>query len=360
MSKSLVIAAAGTGGHVMPGIAVARLMMARGWNVYWLGTETGMERRIVEKHGIPFTALDFEGLRGKGVKTMLFGGFKLLNCIYKSKKYLTEHKADVVFSTGGYIAVPVCLGAGLDSIPYVLMNSDADPLLSIRMIQGNSSGIMCGFDGNAAKLAGKRGIVTGNPVRKEILAIPDPEMRYAQEKGRMNLLIFGGSLGAQVFNQTAPKAISLIPEDKRPNVVHQCGIKAVAEVQESYRQFGVKAEVVPFIEDMASAYEKADIVLARAGAISVSEMMVAGIPSILVPLVVKTTSHQRGNAVFMAEKGAAIHLPQSELTPEKLAETIGTLDREKLLEMAKNAKKLGKPNAATTVADFLEHITRKE
>ena len=132
MKKHLVIAAAGTGGHVMPGIAVAKIMISRGWEVSWIGTRTGMEKRLVERHGIPFTALDFEGLRGKGIKTFLFGGVKLLSSIFQSKKYLTEVKADAVFSTGGYIAVPVCLGAGLKGIPYVLMNSDADPLLSIK------------------------------------------------------------------------------------------------------------------------------------------------------------------------------------------------------------------------------------
>lgn len=357
MKKHLVIAAAGTGGHVMPGIAVAKIMISRGWDVSWVGTKAGMEKRLVERHGILFTALDFEGLRGKGLKTLLFGGFKLLSSIFQSKKYLTEVKADAVFSTGGYIAVPVCLGAGLKGIPYVLMNSDADPLLSIKMIQGNASGVMCGFDGKAAKEAGKRAVVTGNPVRKEIVSLPSPEERYAGRSGKLNLLIFGGSLGARVFNENAPKAIALIPKEVRPAVVHQCGVNDLEKVKNLYKELGVEAEVVPFIDDMAAAYMKADVVLARAGAISVSELMVAGVPAILVPLVVKTTSHQVGNAKYMQDAGASIYLPQTELTPPKLAEIIGSLDREKLLEMAKKAKGLGKPNAATTVADFIEHIT---
>ncbi len=358
MRKTLVIAAAGTGGHVMPGIAVAKIMISRGWDVRWIGTKVGMERSLVERHGIEFSELNFEGLRGKGAKTMLFGGFKLINCIFKSKSYLQEQKADVVFSTGGYVAVPVCLGAGLASVPYVLMNSDADPLLSIKMIQGNACGIMCGFDGKAAKQAGDKALVTGNPVRDEIVSVRPPEVRFQTNKEKMDLLIFGGSLGAQVFNETAPRALALIPEDKRPNVVHQCGMKAVDDVTERYRSLGVKAEVVPFIDDMAGAYEKADVVIARAGAISVSELMVAGIPSILIPLVVKTTSHQKGNAEYMAKEGAAIYIPQTELTPEKLSETIKGLNKDKLLEMAKNAKRLGRPNAAETVADFLEHVVK--
>ena len=360
MSKHLVIAAAGTGGHVMPGVAVAKILISRGWTVSWIGTEQGMERRIVERQKIPFTALDFQGLRGKGLKTMLFGGFKLLKCIAQSRTILTKKHADAVFSTGGYIAVPVCLAAGLKGIPYVLMNSDADPFLSIKMVQGNAAGVMCGFDGKAAKLAGDKGVVTGNPVRKEILAIPAPEERYQGREGRLKLLIFGGSLGAQVFNQNVPSLIAALPPEKRPEVIHQCGMKAVEEVKASYAALGIEAQVVPFIEDMAAAYVWADVVLARAGAISVSELTAAGVPSILVPLVTKTTSHQVGNAKYMQEAGAAIYLPQSELTTGKLTALLEGLNREELLEMAKKAKALGKPDAAATVADFIEYVSNKE
>ena len=360
MSKHLVIAAAGTGGHVMPGIAVAKILRSRGWTVSWIGTEKGMERRLVERYGIPFHAFDFQGLRGKGLKTMLFGGFKLLSCIGKSRTILSGENADVVFSTGGYIAVPVCLAAGLKGVPYVLMNSDADPLLSIKMVQGNAAGIMCGFDGKAAKLAGDRGVVSGNPVRQEILNIPEPQERYAGRTGRLNLLVFGGSLGAQVFNERIPPAIAMIPPEERPNIVHQCGIKAVESVKALYMELGVEAEVVPFIDDMAKAYQQADAVIARAGAISVSELTAAGVPSILVPLVTKTTSHQVGNAEYMQQAGAAIYLPQSELQPQKLKDILCGLNREKLLSMAEKAKRLGKPQAAETVADFIEYIARKE
>lgn len=361
MSKHLVIAAAGTGGHVMPGVAVAKILISRGWTVSWIGTEQGMERRIVERQKIPFTALDFQGLRGKGLKTMLFGGFKLLKCIAQSRTILTKKHADGRVSIGGYIAVPVLAwAAGLKGIPYVLMNSDADPLLSIKMVQGNAAGVMCGFDGKAAKLAGDKGVVTGNPVRKEILAIPAPEERYQGREGRLKLLIFGGSLGAQVFNQNVPSLIAALPPEKRPEVIHQCGMKAVEEVKASYAALGIEAQVVSFIEDMAAAYVWADVVLARAGAISVSELTAAGVPSILVPLVTKTTSHQVGNAKYMQEAGAAIYLPQSELTTGKLTALLEGLNREELLETAKKAKALGKPDAAATVADFIEYVSNKE
>lgn len=360
MSRNLAIAAAGTGGHVMPGIAVAKILRSRGWTVTWIGTEIGMERKLVEAQSIPFKALDFAGLRGKGLKTMLFGGFKLLASIVRSRAYLSEIKADVLFSTGGYVAVPVCLAAGSKGIPYVLMNSDADPLLSIKMVQGNAAGIMCGFAGKAAEMAGTRAIVSGNPVRVEIVQLPEPEKRYAGRTGKLNLLIFGGSLGAQVFNERIPQALSLIPEDKRPNIIHQCGVKAVEEVRDRYQQLGIKAEVVPFIDKMAEAYQWADLVIARAGAISVSELMVGGIPSILIPLVAKTTSHQVGNAKYMQEAGAAIYLPQTELTSEKLSATLQELTRERLLEMAIKARSMGKADAAKTVADFIEHIAQKD
>lgn len=359
MSKNLVIAAAGTGGHVMPGIAVAKILRSRGWNVTWIGTEKGMERKLVEPQSIPFKALDFMGLRGKGLRTMLFGGFKLLASIVTSRTYLSEAKADMVFSTGGYVAVPVCLAAGLKGIPYVLMNSDADPLLSIKMIQANAAGIMCGFKGKASEMAGDRALVTGNPVRQEIVDLPEPKQRYCGRTGKLHLLVFGGSLGAQVFNEKIPASIAVIPEDRRPMVIHQCGVRAVDEVTDRYKQLGVEAKVVPFIEKMADAYLWSDVVIARAGAISVSELMVGGIPSILIPLVTKTTSHQVGNAKYMQDAGAAIYLPQSELTEEKLSEVLMGLTRESLLAMADKARALGKKEAADTVADFIEHVYLK-
>ncbi len=356
MSKRIVISAAGTGGHVMPGIAVARLLVSRGWEVYWIGTEQGMERRLVERAGFKFFALDFQGLRGKGWKTMLFGGFKLLASINASRKLLNELKPDVLFSTGGYVSVPVCLAAGLKGIPYVLMNSDAAPLLSIRMILSNASGLMCGFDGKAARLAGDKAIVSGNPVRKEITAVPPPAERYIGRSGPLNILIFGGSLGARVLNETVPQAIALMPEDKRPKIVHQSGVKETEAVRERYAKLGIEAEVVPFIDDMGAAYSRCDLVISRAGAISVSELLAAGVPAIMVPLVVKTTSHQLGNAQYVQSHGAGICMPQSDLTAERLSEKLCSLDRSQLIEMAEKAKAMGRLHATETVADCLEKV----
>ena len=360
MSKHLIIAAAGTGGHVMPGLAVAKILISRGWTVTWIGTVKGMERRLVERNKIPFIAFDFQGIRGKGLSTALFGGFKLLKCIWDSRQFLKKEKADAVFSTGGYIAVPVCMAAATLGVPYVLMNSDADPLLSIKMVQGDAAGIMCGFEGEASRRAGDKAVVSGNPVRREILSIPEPAVRFEGRNGPLKLLIFGGSLGAQVFNERIPGAIAKLPLDKRPQIVHQCGVKAVDEVKERYASLGIEAQVVPFIDDMAREYTESDFVIARSGAITVSELTACGVASILVPLVTKTTSHQVGNAKFMQEAGAAVYLPQNDLTEENLSEIIKGLTREKLLEMAQRAKTLGKPSAAETVADFIEYVSKKE
>jgi UDP-N-acetylglucosamine--N-acetylmuramyl-(pentapeptide) pyrophosphoryl-undecaprenol N-acetylglucosamine transferase len=356
-ARHLVIAAAGTGGHVMPGLAVAELMRGRGWSVSWIGTRAGMERRLVEARGIAFDALDFAGLRGKGVKTLLFGGVHLLRALWASGTLLRARRPALVFSTGGYVAVPVGLAAARLGLPLALLNSDAAPLLSTRLLRSLASAIFCGFDGGAARLAGERGLVTGNPVRPEIAALPAPAARYAQRSGPLRLFVFGGSLGAQVLNQTVPAAVAALPSVRRPQIVHQCGAAHAQTTRAAYAQAGVAAEVLPFIDDMAAQYAAADLVLCRAGAISITELAAAGVPAILVPFVARTTDHQRSNAEFMAAQGAALHLPQSELTAARLAQLLGGLDRPRLQHMAQQARALAKPQATAVVADALEHIS---
>jgi UDP-N-acetylglucosamine--N-acetylmuramyl-(pentapeptide) pyrophosphoryl-undecaprenol N-acetylglucosamine transferase len=357
-ARHLVIAAAGTGGHVMPGLAVAEVMRGRGWSVSWIGTRAGMERKLVEARGFAFDALDFAGLRGKGVKTLLFGGIHLLRALWASGRLLRARGAVLVFSTGGYVAVPVGLAASRLGLPLALLNADAAPLLSTRLLRSLAAAIFCGFDGAAAKLAGERGLVTGNPVRPEITALPAPAARYAQRRGSLRLFVFGGSLGAQVLNQAVPAAVALLPAAQRPQIVHQCGAAHVEATRAAYAQAGVAAEVLPFIDDMAAQYAAADLVLCRAGAISITELAAAGVPAILVPFIAKTTDHQRSNAEFMVAQGAALHLPQSELTAARLAQVLGGLDRPQLQRMAQQAQALGRPQAATVVADALEHLAR--
>ncbi len=357
--KHLLITAAGTGGHVMPGLAVAREMMHRGWSVSWVGTLTGMESQLVAKDHINFTGLDFQGLRGKGVFGLVTGAVKMILATQKAKTIIREQKPDVVFTTGGYIAVPVCNAAKRCGTKVALMNADADILMSSKMILSTTSAVACGFAGSARSIAAEKGRITGNPVRSEIAQLPAPQDRLAGREGRLKLLVFGGSLGAQVFNETVPKALALFDEDKRPEVVHQCGKNNVEKVKALYQELGVEAQVVGFIDDMAAAYRESDIVLCRSGAMSVSELCAAGAASILVPLVVKTTSHQLGNARYMATNGAAILMEQSHLTPEHLFGQLMSLKRERILAMANAARGLARIDAVRDVCNMIEEVSAK-
>lgn len=357
--RHLLVVAAGTGGHVMPGLAVAGELRARGWTVSWLGTRAGMERGLVEPRGIEFDALDFSGLRGKGLGTLLFGGFRLLRAIWASRAVMRARKPALVFSTGGYVAVPAGLAASLHGAPLALLNADAAPLLSTRMLRSLASAVFCGFDGDAARRAGDKGLVTGNPVRDEIARVAAPDQRYAQRQGPLDLLVVGGSLGAQVLNQALPAALAQLDAGARPRVVHQCGAQHVEATRAAYAAQKVDAEVIPFIDDIAARYAAADVVLCRAGAITVTELCVAGVASILVPFVVRTTAHQRTNAEFLARHGAALHVPQDELSAARLAELLRGLTREKLVEMARKARALARPDATRVVADAIEHLAKE-
>lgn len=356
--KHLLVAAAGTGGHVMPGLAVAQALRERGWTVSWLGTRTGMERALVEARGLAFDPIDFSGLRGKGLRTLLLGGFYLLRALSQSRAVVRARQPALVFSTGGYVAVPAGLAAASASVPLAVLNPDAAPLLSTRLLKSLCSAIFCGFDGAAATYAGQRGLVTGNPVRADIAALPPPRRRYLARSGPLDVLVIGGSLGAQILNQTLPSALALLPAQRRPRVLHQCGAAHLDGTRAAYAAAGVDAEVVPFIDDIAACYARADLVLCRAGAITVAELAAAGVAAVLVPFLASTTKHQQANAEFLAGHGAGIHLPQAELTPQRLSELLGRLTREDLLAMAERARALGRPAASRLIADAIEHIAQ--
>lgn len=358
-SKHLVIAAAGTGGHVMPGLAVAAVMEARGWRVSWIGTTTGMESGLVAKREIPFHGLNFQGVRGKGLLGALKGVWKLFGAYRQSRRLLTELKPDVIFSTGGYVAVPVGLAGRYRRTPLVLMNCDADLLMSTNTLMPFCDSLACGFAGGARTFAKEKGHTTGNPVRSDIVAIPAPETRMTGRNGPLRLFVFGGSLGAQVFNDTMPKILAAIPPAQRPEIIHQTGKNRDVPVREAYEKLGVKATVVPFIDDMAERYRECDVVICRAGATSLSEICAAGVPSILVPLVLKTTSHQMGNARYLAERNAALLVPQSDFTVDRMAGMISGLTREHLLEIAKNARSIARPDAAEAVGNLIESADGK-
>ncbi|MCB5190471.1 undecaprenyldiphospho-muramoylpentapeptide beta-N-acetylglucosaminyltransferase [Methylobacillus arboreus] len=358
MSKTLLIMAAGTGGHVMPGLAIAETMQARGWNVHWLGTSHGMENRLVPPRGLAMTQLKFSGLRGKGWKHTITGVFRLVGSTFAAWRLIGTLKPQVVLGMGGYVTVPGGWAARAKGVPLALVNADAALLMSNRALVKHAKRVLFGFEGGEASLGEMafKARVTGNPVRTEIVEIASPEQRFVNRTGPLNVLVVGGSLGAQVLNATLPKALALLPAGQRPVVTHQSGAQHIESLRKAYAEAGVEADVVPFIDDMASAYARADVLVCRAGAITVSELAVAGVASILVPLVVSTTSHQRDNARWMAEHNAAIHLPQQEMTPQKLAGLLQGLTRTRLLAIAQAARELGRPKATDAIAHELESI----
>lgn len=356
--RHLVVMAAGTGGHVIPGIAVAREMQRRGWTVSWLGTRTGMENKLVPPTGIALDTIGFAGLRGKGAMGALTGGLRLLKAFGDCLGILRRRRADAVLGMGGYVCFPGGLMASLLSRPLVLVNADAAMLLSNRSLLPVADRVAFGFDGAAAQST-KNAVVTGNPVRAEIESLPAPAERYAGRSGALKLLVVGGSLGAKVLNETVPQALAKLAPHERPLVTHQTGAAQLEAVKAAYDSAGIDAEVLPFIDDMPRRLADCDLMLCRAGAITVSELCAAGVASILVPLIVSTTSHQRDNAEMMAARGAARHLPQSELNPERLADELRALDRAALAAMADRARALARPQAAARVADLIENLSKR-
>jgi UDP-N-acetylglucosamine--N-acetylmuramyl-(pentapeptide) pyrophosphoryl-undecaprenol N-acetylglucosamine transferase len=355
-ARHLVIMAAGTGGHIMPGLAVADEMKRRGWTVSWLGTEGGMENRLVPPTGIPMDAIAFSGLRGKSFKDTLFGGLRLLKAFADCYKILKNRQADAVLGMGGYVCFPGGLMGAARGLPLVMVNADAAMLLSNRALLPITDVLACGFDGPAAQHKVSR--VTGNPVRAEIEAIASPEVRFADRTGPLRVLVVGGSLGAKALNDAIPQALALMAPEQRPRITHQTGMANFEAVKADYVKAGLDpardAEVLPFINNMAQRLVDCDVIVCRAGAITVSELCAAGVPSILIPLVVSTTAHQRDNAQYMDQHGAAVHLPQAELSAQSLAARLSALTRSNLLTMAKRARGLARLQSAAAVADAIE------
>ena len=354
----LVVMAAGTGGHIMPGLAVAREMQGRGWSVSWLGTSHGMENQLVPPAQIPLDTIRFSGLRGKGLLHAATGGLRLLKAFWDCWGILRRRGADAVLGMGGYVCFPGGLMASLLNKPLLLVNADAALLMSNRSLLPVADRVAFGFAGDSAAKT-KNAVVTGNPVRAEIESIAAPAERYAARQGPLRLLVVGGSLGAQVLNQTLPAAIALLPDGLRPRITHQTGAAQADAVRAAYAQAGISAEVLPFIDDMARRLADCDLMVCRAGAITVSELCAAGVPAILVPLIISTTAHQRDNAQWLAGHGGALHLPQAQLTAQSLADALLGLSRDTLLAMAIKARALARPHAAARVADEIEKLVAK-
>ena len=355
MRQTIVIMAGGTGGHIMPGLAVAGRLKAQGWQVIWMGNRDGMEARLVPNMahgGYEMAWVRFDALRGKGIVRKLMLPFNLLRGFAQARREFKRIRPDVVLGMGGFVSFPGGMMAAFAGIPLVLHEQNSVAGLANRVLAGVADRVMTGFPDVL-----KKGEWVGNPVRPEIAALPPPAARYGARRGPLNVLVVGGSLGAAALNDALPKALALMPEGERPEVVHQSGEQHLAALTQAYEQAGARAHVVAFIKDMAGAYEWADIVICRAGALTVAELAAAGVASILVPYPHAVDDHQTGNARFLASAGAAMLLPQDQLTPERLGE-IGRLPRAQLQQMAEKARELARPEATAAVAQACIDIAK--
>lgn len=346
MSRTILIMAGGTGGHIFPGLAVAERMRAAGWDVVWMGAKSGMEARIVPQRGYRMAWIRARALRGKGLLAKLLLPANLLVSFWESARAMFGVRPDVVLGMGGYVAFPGGMMASLLNRPLAVHEQNAIAGLANRVLAALADKAMVAFPG-----ALKNAEWTGNPVRADIAALAAPAERFAGRGGPLRLLVVGGSLGAQALNTVLPEALALIPAPQRPQVVHQAGEKHLEALRAGYAAAGVQGELVAFIEDMARRYAEADLVICRAGAITVAELAAGGVASVLVPFPHAVDDHQTANAKFLAERGAAILLPQPELSAARLAALIESLDRARLLEMAAKARALGRPQAARLVAE---------
>jgi UDP-N-acetylglucosamine--N-acetylmuramyl-(pentapeptide) pyrophosphoryl-undecaprenol N-acetylglucosamine transferase len=368
-SRTIMIMAGGTGGHIFPALAVADHLRDRGWNVVWLGARRGMEETLVPSHGYRMVLIRFAGVRGKGLLRLALLPLHLLLAFWQSARALLAHRPDVVLGMGGYVSFPGGLMASLLNRPFAIHEQNSVAGLANRILAPVADRVMVAFPDPFAEQgaqadsgAGRRRglsflvprpsslVLTGNPVRREIAALEAPQTRYASRDGRLHLLVLGGSLGARVFNEVVPQALALVAPEARPFVTHQSGANHYAALRENYRRANVEAELLPFIEDMAVRYSRADIVLCRAGATTVAEIAAAGVAAILVPYPHAVDDHQTRNARYLSDRGAAVLLPQREFTPARFARQIAELDRARLAAMAVAARKLGRPDAARVVA----------
>ncbi|MDD4912730.1 MAG: undecaprenyldiphospho-muramoylpentapeptide beta-N-acetylglucosaminyltransferase [Sideroxydans sp.] len=351
MSRTILIMAGGTGGHIYPGLAVADALRAQGWNIVWLGAPNSMEADLVPKHGYPVAWVNFSGVRGKGVMRLLTLPFTLLRALGQSADAIFRHRPDVVLGMGGYITMPGGLMAAILRRPLVIHEQNSIAGMSNKVLAKLSTRVLSGFPDVL-----KDTQWCGNPVRADIAAVAEPQARFENRSGKLNVLVVGGSLGAQALNEALPKALALISEAERPNVLHQTGKKHFETVQKLYEQSGVQADIRAFLDDMANQYANADVVICRAGALTIAELAAAGVASVLVPFPFAVDDHQTYNARFLSEKSAAVLLSQTELNAEKLAQLLREMTREKLLAMAIAARGLAKPEATQSVVNVCKEL----
>jgi UDP-N-acetylglucosamine--N-acetylmuramyl-(pentapeptide) pyrophosphoryl-undecaprenol N-acetylglucosamine transferase len=343
--------AGGTGGHIFPALAVADVLRAQGWKVTWMGAPGSMESELVPKHGYKMVWVDFSGLRGKGLLRKLTLPFTLGLALWQSAVALMGCRPDVVLGMGGYITFPGGIMAKLMRYPLVIHEQNSVAGLSNKTLARWATRVLSGFPN---VLPGAEWC--GNPVRADIATLREPQQRYTARSGKLNVLVLGGSLGAKAINDCMPQALALLPEEARPDVLHQTGRRHLEAVQAAYRQAGVNAEIMAFLDEMAFFYDQTDVVICRAGALTVAELAAAGLASILVPYPFAVDDHQTGNAHFLSDRGAALLLPQSQLSPRHLANLLQGMTHERALQMAQAARQLAKPGAAQRVAEICAEL----
>lgn len=354
-NRTVMIMAGGTGGHIFPALAVADALKGRGWNVIWLGAEGGMETRLVPQHGYAIETVRIAGMRKNGLKRWLSLPFMLGGALLRTTAVILRHRPDIAVGFGGYTGFPGGLMSKLLWKPLVIHEQNSVAGLTNRLLARIADCTLFAFP---SAFPGRAGMV-GNPVRAQIAAVAAPEARFEGREGPLRLLVVGGSLGARVLNETLPQALARIPAAARPQVVHQAGVKQIDALKQHYADAGVEADCRAFIDDMAGAYASADLVICRAGALTVAELAAAGVASILVPLPSAVDDHQTGNARYLEQAGAAQLLPQAQLTAEGLAATLQQLTRDACLDMARRARSLAIVDAASRVADACEALTRE-
>lgn len=366
--RTLLVMAAGTGGHIFPGLAIARELAARGWTIHWMGTPAGMENQLVAEAGYPLTKIRASGVRGKGILAWAVLPARLLVGFWQALGVIRRVKPDVVLSMGGYVAIPGGMMAALVGRPLVVHEPGAVAGIANRVLAPFADRVVVGMQGAFEREVGARWANAipkpvrvdwlGTPVREEIGRVPPPGERFAMRAGPLRLLVVGGSLGAKTLNDLVLAALASMEREERPEVVHQAGEKLHAGLADAYAKAGVKAEVLPFIRDMAARYAWCDVMICRAGAITVAELAAAGVASILFPLPWFVADEQAANAAWLADRGAGIAMKQLETRPEQLADLLRGLDRARLADMAHQARALGKPEATRRCADLCEEYAR--
>lgn len=348
-----LIMAGGTGGHIFPGLAVAEALHERGWRVHWLGAPGSMESRLVPPRGFMLETIDFGGVRGKGVKTLVFLPLKLLRAFWQALTVVRRVQPDVLVGLGGYITFPGGMMGTLLGKPLVLHEQNSVAGMANKVLAGIADRVFTAFPD-----VFKKAEWVGNPLRAEFLRQPAPAERFAGRNGPLRLLVVGGSLGAKALNDTVPQALALIPAGQRPQVIHQSGEKQIDALRANYAAAGVEATLTPFIDDTARAFADADLVIGRAGASTVTEIAAVGAAALFVPFPHAVDDHQTTNARFLVDAGGAWLVPQPEFTPALLAQRLQALQRAQLMDMATKAQQMKKTEAVAAVVTACEQLAK--